>query len=90
MLEVVYSKRFLRQFKKISRSDTRLADEIKEKIGLFKNKSMHKQLKVHVIKGKLQGCYSFSVNYKHRIIFEYLKSSEAHLLDVGDHGIYTK
>ena len=88
MLTVVYSKKFVRQFKKIRKSDARLADEIREKIELLKDKGMHEKLKVHTTKGKLKGCYSFSVNYKNRIIFEYLDSGEAHLLVVGSHDIY--
>ena len=60
-----------------------------DKIKLFQNKSSHKSLKVHKLKGALNDRHSFSVNYKVRIVFEYLeKKNKAALLAIGDHDIY--
>ena len=84
-MKVGYKPSFVKQY---SGLELALKEEIKEKIEAFKNKANHKQLKVHKLKGRLSDYYSFSVNYKYRIIFIYLSPKEAVLLTVGDHAIY--
>ena len=89
MLNIVYSPNFVKKFKKVKKKNSALANEILEKIKEFKNKDNHEYLKVHATKGKLRGYYSFSVNYKYRILFKYLnKKTEAYLITFGDHSIY--
>lgn len=67
-----------------------LQEEAFEKIELFKDPGNHRTLKVHKLQGALRGHFSFSVNFKTRIIFVYLstKPKEAYLLAIGDHSIY--
>ena len=76
--------------KKLKSLELDLQDEVMEKIELFKDEKNHKQLKVHKLHGILSGRYSFSVNYKTRVIFLYFSKNEAVLLAVGDHEIYKK
>ena len=85
MLSVVYTPHFIQQVKTLESS---LQEEIVEKIELFKNLKNYKRLKVHKLKGRLSGRYSFSVNYKIRIVFSYLSKNKAVLLAIGDHDIY--
>ena len=59
-----------------------------EKIELFKNEKNHKLLKIHKLHGKMSGYFSFSVNYKFRIVFRYETKTEMVLLDIDDHDIY--
>lgn len=84
-LEINYTPLFIRQYNKL---DTDLQDEVVEKIEFFKDKENHDKLRVHALKGKMQGYFSFSVNYSHRVVFEYLNKKEVALLKVGDHDIY--
>lgn len=86
-MEVAYSPTFVRLFKSLP---VALQDEIVEKIEVFTNPANHKVLKVHKLSGRLAGRYSFSVNFKTRVVFAYLKTKprEAYLLAVGDHSIY--
>ena len=65
-----------------------LVEEVLEKIELFKDSENHKILKVHKLQGQLSDLHSFSVNYKIRVVFEYLSKNEAVLLMVGDHDVY--
>lgn len=65
-----------------------LQKEAFSKIELFKNKNDHRALEVHKLKGKLSGSYAFSVNYKYRIVFDYISQDEAALLAIGDHDVY--
>jgi mRNA-degrading endonuclease YafQ of YafQ-DinJ toxin-antitoxin module len=84
-MEVVYKATFIRQFNK---SDPTLRDEIVAKIALFKDIKKHNQLKVHKLDGRLQGCYSFSVNYRIRIVFQYETRKKVSFLAVGSHKVY--
>jgi mRNA-degrading endonuclease YafQ of YafQ-DinJ toxin-antitoxin module len=87
MIEIGYSGEFVRIFKKLSPP---LQQEIQEKIELFRDVKNHRQLHVHKLHGEHTGTSSFSVNYRYRVIFEYLdkKKQSAALVTVGDHSIY--
>jgi len=86
MIEVGYSKKFLKMFKVL---DADLQDRVEEKIYKFGNLENHKALEVHKLAGNLKGLYSFSVDRKNRIIFEYIDSkSKVALLIIGGHDIY--
>jgi len=85
MIEIAYRTSFIRQFGAL---ETALQTEVLEKIALFRYKKNHCQLKVHKLHGPLKNCLSFSVNYKIRIVFEYLSKNEVAMLTIGDHKIY--
>ncbi|MBU1126539.1 MAG: type II toxin-antitoxin system mRNA interferase toxin, RelE/StbE family [Patescibacteria group bacterium] len=68
-----------------------LKEEAMEKIELLRDVKNHKQIKVHKLGGRLKGRYSFSVNFKTRIVFRYLntkKPQEVLLTAIGDHDVY--
>lgn len=65
-----------------------LRHEVYEKIELFKENVRHPSLRTHKLKGKFRGRFSFSVNYRYRIVFRYDKPDEIAFLDVGDHNVY--
>ncbi len=85
MLNVSFTPKFTKKFKKLEKE---LADEVYVKTQLFKDPSNHTHLKVHKLHGKLSGCYSFSVDYKIRIVFQYLSKKEVVFLSIGDHDEY--
>ena len=77
---------FIRNLKKLPLG---LQEEAIEKIELFKNPSNHRSLRVHALHGELRGRYSFSVNYRYRIVFMFeKKKTETVLLTIGDHAVY--
>ena len=84
-MQVHYKPSFVRSLKKFPPP---LREEVLEKIELFKDTKNHKQLKVHKLKGALRGYYSFSVNYRFRVVFMYEKRNTVVLLAVGDHEVY--
>ena len=85
-IEVIVAPRFKKDFNKLSGD---LQEEVYEKIELFKDLENHQKLRVHTLKGRMQGRLSFSVNYKYRIVFLWEKKNKsAYLLTVGDHSIY--
>ena len=87
MLDLEYAPRFVREYNKL---ESALRKEVQEKIVLFKNLKNHRQLGVHPLHGRMNGRWSFSVNYRYRIVFQYIgkKKNHAALLMVGDHSIY--
>jgi len=85
MITLYYKASFVRQLKSL---ETELIDEVLEKIELFKNGKNLDTLKIHKLHGKLAGRYSFSVNYKYRIVFKYQSKTEVILLAIGDHDVY--
>ncbi|MFA6536388.1 MAG: type II toxin-antitoxin system mRNA interferase toxin, RelE/StbE family [Candidatus Paceibacterota bacterium] len=84
-MKIAYKATFI---KKLNRLNLELQGEVFQKIELFRNPTNHKLLRVHKLHGQFKTCYSFSVNYQIRIIFEYLSKNEAVLLTIGDHQIY--
>lgn len=85
MIAVLFAPSFLRQLKLLESS---LQEEVIEKIELFKDSKNHKALRVHKLNGRLRGRWSFSVNYRFRIVFYYASKKEAFFLAVGDHSVY--
>lgn len=65
----------------------RKTEKIIVELGLEEN---HNNLRVHKLKGYLKDKYSCSLDYKNRIIFEYLNDEEIVLLAVGSHDLYNK
>lgn len=84
-MHISLSPQFRRQFRKLEQP---LQEEVLEKIELFKDRKNRKQLKAHPLHGRLKDRYSFSVNYKFRIVFIYLSKNEVVLLAIGDHDVY--
>ncbi len=85
MIAVSYTPTFLRQLRALS---AELREEAIEKVALLAEPKNHHSLKVHKLKGRLAGRYSFSVNYRYRIVFRYLAKKEVALLAIGDHDVY--
>ena len=85
MIDIFYKPTFIKRFNSLEKA---LQEEVMEKIKLFKDPKNHKQVKVHKLHGQLSKCFSFSVNYKIRIVFQYSSKNEVVLLTVGDHEVY--
>ena len=84
-MEILYKPSFIRDLNKLP---NQLQEEVFEKIELFKDTENHNKLKVHKLKGKLHGSYSFSVNYSHRIVFEYDVKDIIIFIALGTHDVY--
>lgn len=85
MIKFIFAPVFLRQVKKL---DQKLAEEVWEKLELFRDLKNHKLLKVHKLHGELLSYSGFSVNYNTRIIFQHISKNEVAMLAVGNHDIY--
>ena len=84
-ITIGYRPKFIKMYKDLQYE---LKEETKKAIDAFKDPKNHKQLKVHKLHGKMNGRYSFSVNYSYRIVFEYESKNVVALLTIGDHDVY--
>ena len=85
-MNVAFTPQFRRQFKKLPKA---LQEETFEKIEMFEDLSQHSSLRIHKLKGRMDGRWSFSVNYRYRIVFMWeVQNESAILLAIGDHAIY--
>ena len=84
-MQIVYTKKFVSDFKKLPKKVRLLAIEDEK---LFKKNPFNPKLKTHKLTGKLKGNLSFSINYNYRIIFVLENKNEAWFLAVGTHSIY--
>lgn len=85
-MEIIYSSKFEREYKKLP---NKIKDIAEEQEVIFRKDPFDSRLKTHKLKGKLGGFLSFSVGYKYRIIFEFVKDDQTvYFHDVGDHDIY--
>ena len=62
------------------------AAEQKEKI--FRKDPFDSRLKTHKLTGKLKEFWAFSIDYEHRIIFEFVNKQTVWFHTVGTHAIY--
>ncbi|MBU1032820.1 MAG: type II toxin-antitoxin system mRNA interferase toxin, RelE/StbE family [Patescibacteria group bacterium] len=82
---IIYTPEFKRDYKKLS--DT-LKEQLKLKGSLFEQNPFHPVLRTHKLSGRLRGNWSFSIDFKHRVIFQFINTQEILLLRAGDHSVY--
>lgn len=84
-MKIYYSRKFAKEYKKLP---IRLKIQAEKKEKIFRNNPLDPRLKTHKLTGKLQEFWSFSIDHKHRIIFEFESSQTVWFHSVGTHQIY--
>jgi len=84
-MKILYSSKFAREYRKLPLKIKKIAEE-KEKI--FRKNPFDPRLKTHKLKGSLKDFFSFSIDQKYRIIFEFIGSDTVWFHSVGEHSIY--
>ncbi len=84
---ISFTPEFKRDYRKLS---DQLKEALKERGRLFQENPFHPLLKTHKLTGALKECWSYSVDFRIRVIFQYVSKTEMVLLRVGDHSIYRK
>ena len=82
---IQYSSRFARSLKALSSEFKKM---IEERETIFRADCFDARLKTHKLKGRLDGYWSFSLTYSHRVLFEFISKDTVGFVDVGDHAIY--
>ena len=84
-MKILFSARFKRHYKKLS-SEVKLKAEQREVI--FRADPFNSQLNTHKLHGILKNQWSFSIDSRYRVLFEF-DDSDVIFLDIGDHDLYT-
>lgn len=84
-MTIEYSPTFQRSYRKLP-SKTRILAEVREEI--FREDPFDDRLNTHKLHGRLKGYWSFSVDYKYRIIFEFSGKERVYFHNIGGHDIY--
>lgn len=82
---ILYSNSFKQRFLKLTKN---IADIAIEKEKIFRENPFHPSLRLHELKGNINGLWSISVNLKYRIIFKYMKNGDILFISIGKHDIY--
>jgi len=85
MLKIIFPHKFITQFEEL---DEKIKDLAERKIDIFKENPKHHSLKTHKLNGRLVEFFSFSIDVKFRIVFEYGNKNTVHFLKIGNHDIY--
>ncbi|PIU28753.1 type II toxin-antitoxin system mRNA interferase toxin, RelE/StbE family [Candidatus Woesebacteria bacterium CG07_land_8_20_14_0_80_44_9] len=86
-MKIYYSSKFASKYRKLPQQVKIL---MREKQDIFFKNPFDPKLKTHKLAGKLKGFWSFSIDKKYRIRFEFLGKQTIRLHSVGTHNIYRK
>ena len=82
-MEIQYSRRFIKQLKKLP-ADIKVA--FKERLKIFLENKYHPLLCNHPLRGDFVGCHSLNVTGNYRAIFKELNNGEIIIFSaIGDH-----
>lgn len=84
---ILFAPEFKRDYRKLP---VDLREVLKERGRLLQENPYHPLLKTHKLTGTLKECWSYSVDFRIRVIFQFVSKTEIVLLRVGDHSIYRK
>jgi len=83
--EIHYNREFEAQFAALPKIIQKKAYKMER---LFRDNPFHPSLRLHKLKGKLEGLWSLSIDRKYRIIFKPLENGVLLFVSVGMHAIY--
>jgi len=83
-MKIYYHPQFRSSYQKLS---LHIKDKAETKERIFRKDPFDHRLKTHKLHGKLKRLWSFSVDDKYRVVFEF-SASNVIFLDIGDHKIY--
>ena len=84
-MKICYTPRFSRKFKKLPE---KVKDEAIKIEKIFRKNPLDQKIETHKLYGSLKNFWSFSINYKYRIIFNFENDNEVVFYDVGKHDMY--
>ena len=86
-MTIYYHPRFRRNYRGL---ESQIKAQAEESVALFRLDPFNIRLDTHPLHGKLKNQWSFLVNNRYRILFEFLNKArtEVVFLDVGSHSIY--
>lgn len=83
-MKIYFHPRFRGSYQKLNKE---LKKKAEKKAAIFRQNPFDQRLDTHKLHGKLKKLWSFSVDEKNRILFEWV-GSDTIFLDIGDHKLY--
>jgi mRNA-degrading endonuclease YafQ of YafQ-DinJ toxin-antitoxin module len=86
-MTIYHTSRFRRSYKNL---DRQLKSAAQKRVALFRLNRLDRRLRTHSLHGPLKDIWSFSVDARYRILFEFIDSRREQVifLDVGNHSLY--
>ena len=89
-MKIGWTPKSLRSFKRLIRKNPNLRPLIENTLKQLSENPFHPALRSHKLKGELEEIWSCSINYKYRILFEFVRNTEEEgdailLLNLGTH-----
>ncbi len=84
-LTIIYTPHFERTYRQLPMHVKKMAEQ---RESLFRLHPFHSTLKTHKLGGELRGLWAFSIDFKHRIVFEFAGQHTVYFHTAGDHSIY--
>jgi len=84
-MKIYYSSKFAKEYKTLP---VKVKEKAEEKEKIFRKNPFDKRLETHKLSGPLKDFWSFSIDRKYRIIFEFADEKTIWFHVVGDHSIY--
>ena len=90
MRKLIWSKTFIRAFKRLMKKQPNLRQDVEDTLRLLVQEPFAPQLETHKLKGKLAGSWACSAGYNLRIVFDFVKNKEQKvddifLIEIGTH-----
>lgn len=84
-MKIFYLPKFRREYKKLP---GKIKDLAEEREMIFRHNPFDPRLKTHKLSGPLKDFWSFYLDYRYRIIFDFIDENTVRFYSVGDHDIY--
>jgi mRNA-degrading endonuclease YafQ of YafQ-DinJ toxin-antitoxin module len=85
-MDIFYTAKFAREYKKVS---SKIKQKAEKREVLFRKNPFNAILKTHKLHGDLSEFWSFSIDFRYRIIFELNEDqTTAVFYSIGDHDVY--
>jgi toxin HigB-1 len=85
MVQITQSSSFKRAYKKRVKYNKELEGLFWKKVEVFIKDPYDKSLRTHKLSGKLEGLWSFTVQYDCRVIFFFEDNEKVVFTDIGSH-----
>jgi len=84
---LIYPESYIKRARKFFSKHPDLIKQYSKTLELLELNPQHPALRLHKLKGKLQGLSSVSINIQYRIVLEIvITDKEILLINIGDHG----
>ena len=84
--QLIFTEQYTRKAAKFIKNHPDVENQYAKTLQLLEVNPHHTSLRLHALKGKLDGLYSVSINLKYRITLEMIiTEKEIILVNVGDH-----